>query len=318
MPASFAGSTIHVDKPLSTLATAYVNNELIGLKIVPEIMVEKTSDKFHKRNKANGLRITDQPIVGNLEVPAQIDQGVTQSTFACEDYALQAKVSVRDQGNADAPLNLMQDAALDVASRLRLAQEMRIASLLQTSGNYNSNNVSTLSGADRWDSAGGGDPLGVIDSLRSNVWPAPNGKLVCWMGIEVWNKLKRHPQILGLLNGGATTATPAMVSKMKMAELLEVDELLVGEAWKETANPAAASSVSRVWGKYLGLARVVTAPTSRTLHLASSFAFGPMNAFTWLDEEPGLLGAYHVKLSHSTDELIVADDAGALVVTPIS
>ena len=315
---SYNGSQIHVDGPLSNLATAYTNHELIGLRLAPEVMVEKTSDKFFKRNKENGFAFLGQPVVGNLEVPALIDQGVTLVSFACEDYSLQAKVSQRDQQNADAPLNLMQDAALDVAYQLRLAQEIRIADLLQTSGNYASANTTTLSGSDQWDSAGYGDPLGVIDDLCAEIYPAPNTRLVAWMGLDVWLKLKRHPQILGLVNGGATTNAAAMVTMQKMAELLEVDEVVVGKAYKQTNNPGASASTSRVWGKYFGISRVASSATTRTLHLASSFAFGGMNTFTWYDQEPGLLGAWHVKNSHSTDEKIVADDAGCLIVSPIA
>lgn len=315
---SYNGSQIHVDKPLSTLATAYTNHDLIGLRLAPEVLVEKTSDKFFKRDKGNGFAYLGQPRVGNLEVPALIDQGVTLVSFACEDYSLQSKVSQRDQQNADAPLNLMQDAAIDVAAQLRLAQEIRIADLVQTSGNYASANTTTLSGSDQWNASGGGDPLGVIDDLRSEIYPCVNTRLVAWMGIEVWNILKRHPQILGLVNGGATVGMAAVVMKAKMAELLEVDEVLVGESYKQTNNPGASASTSRVWGKYFGIARVASGPTTRTLHLASSFAFGAMNTFTWFDQEPGLLGAYHVKCSHSTDEKIVADDAGCLIVDAIA
>lgn len=314
---SFVGSQIHVDKPLSNLATAYTNHELIGLRLAPEIMVDKTSDKFFRRDKKNGLAIVGQPKVGNLEVPAQIDQGVNLVTFACEDYSLQAKVSQRDQNNADAPLNLIQDAALDVASRLRLAQEARIAAILEASGSYASANVTTLSGADRWDTSTG-DPLGVIDDMLSAIYPAPGTRLVAWMGTEVWNTIKRHPQILGLLSGGATQSMPAVVMKAKLAELIEVDEVVVGNAWKIATNPGASETATRVWGKNFGIARVASGATTRTLHFMSSFAFGSMNTFTWFDQEPGLLGAYHVKCSHSTDEKVVADDAGCLIATPIS
>lgn len=315
---SFVGSQIHVNRPLGNLATAYTNEELIGLMLAPEIRVEKSADKFFKRNKANAFALVDQPKIGNLEVPPEIDQGVTLADFACEDYGYMARVSQRDQTNADAPLNLMQDAALDLAAQLRLAQEQRIADLLQATGSYASANVTTLSGSDRWDSAGFGDPLGVIDDLCSKIFPAPNTKLIAWMGNEVWLKLKRHPQILGLVNGGATVAEAARISKMKMAELLEVDEVVVGKAWKVATNPSAAVATTRVWGKNFGIARVASGATTRTLHLASSFVFGSVNVMTWFDEAPGLLGAYRVKSTHSTDELIVADDAGCLIATPIS
>lgn len=315
--ASFVGSQIHVDRPLSNFATAYTNNQLIGLPLAPQIIVDHSSDKFFKRNKANVVRY-QSPLLSGLQVPPEIEQGVTVDSFACLDYGYSAKIALRDQVNADVPLNLQQDATMDTMSQLTLAQESRIATLLTTSSLYDSNNVTTLSGSDRWDSASGGDPLGVIDDLRAKVWPGPNTKLKCFMGIEVWNKLKRHPAILDLVKGGATTGVPAVVLKARMAELLEVDEVLVGEAWQIATNPGQTDAATRVWGKYLGLVRVADMPTTRSLHFASSFTFGNVNVMTWIDQAPGLLGAWKMKSTHSTAEKVVASDAGALVVSPIS
>ncbi len=314
---SFNGSTLHVDRPLSNLATAYENHDLIGLQLVPAVPADKASDKFFKRNKANGIRYQD-PKISHLQVPPEIETGVTLDNFNCEDYGLIGRVSIRDSENADAPLNLRQDVTLDLASRLRLAQEVRIASLLTTSGNYNSGNVTTLSGSDRWDSSAGGDPLGVVDTLRAAIWPAPNTKIKVFMGIEVWNKLKRHPQLLSLISGGANSSMPAIILRQKMAELLEVDEVLVGEAWQIATNPGQTDVATRVWGKVFGMVRVANSPSARCLHFASSFTWGPMTVQEFIDEKPGRFGAWTLKNSHSTDEKVVADDAGAIVVTPIS
>ena len=84
------------------------------------------------------------------------------------------------------------------------------------------------------------------------------------MGIEVWNILA-PPADPRPRHGGATVGMAAVVMKAKMAELLEVDEVLVGES-QQTNNPGAAESVSRVWGKHFGIARVASGPTTRTLH----------------------------------------------------
>lgn len=315
---SFVGSQLHFDRPLANFATEYSNHELIGLSLCPEVMVEKKSDKFFKRAKENSVRYQN-PKIGHLQVPPEIEQEVSTDSFVCEDYGFMGKLALDSEANADPPLSLRQDMAADLAARLRLAQEVRIATLLTTSGSYDSGNVQTLTGSDRWDSSGGGDPLAVIDTARASVWPGPRTKLVAFCGIDVWLKLKRHPQILDLVKGGATTSDAAIVSKQKFAELIEVDEFVVGEARQIATNPGQTSASTRVWGKYFGIVRVsMGQPSTRTLHFASSFAFGGLNMQTWIEQAPGLMGAYLAKLTHSTDEKVCVNDAGALVVSPIS
>lgn len=314
---SYAGSTLHVDRPLSNFATAYENHQLIGLMLAPEVAVDKSSDKFFKRNKRNALQY-QSPKISALQIPPQIEQGVSIASFVCEDYGYTATVAERDNQNADLPLNLRQDATMDATALLRIAQEVRIKDLVTTSGNYAAANVQTLTGSDRWDSADKGDPFGVIDAAKASIFPAPNTKLVAFCGESTWRALRRHPQILDTIKGGANIGSPAVATREMFARLIEVDEFVVGEAWDTTTNPGATAVYGRIWPTSFGILRVAAAPSTRTLHFASSFAFGPMQVSAEFEMMPGLLGAWTFKVAHSTDEVVVADDAGALIVSPIS
>jgi hypothetical protein len=314
---SYTSSTLHVDRPLSNFATAYENHKLIGTLLCPEISVEKSSDKFFKRNKRDAFQYQN-PKISGLQVPPEIEQGATLVSFACEDYGYTARVAERDNQNADLPLNLRQDATMAATEQLRLAQEVRIKDLLTTSGNYASANVQTLSGSDCWDSASGGDPFAVIDAAKAGIFRGQNTKLVAFCGEETWRVLRRHPQILDTIKGGATTGMPAVAMKQNFAQMIEVDEFVVGEAWHTTTNPGATASYSRIWPVSFGIVAVATHPTPRCLHFASSFAYGPLEVSAEFQMLPGLKGAWVFKVAHSTDEVVVADDAGALIVTPIN
>jgi hypothetical protein len=73
---SYSGSQVHVDRPLSTFATTYENHDLIGLRLCPEVNVDKPSDKFFQRSKRNALQYVNAKI-GSLEVPPEIESGVS-------------------------------------------------------------------------------------------------------------------------------------------------------------------------------------------------------------------------------------------------
>ena len=115
--------------------------------------------------------------------------------------------------------------------------------LLTTSGNYASDNIQTLSGSDRWDASGGGDPFGVIDAAKASIFHAPNTKLVAFCGSSTWLKLKRHQAVLDTIKGGANVGMPSVATKQAFAQLIECDEFVVGEAWSTSTNPGNATAV---------------------------------------------------------------------------
>jgi hypothetical protein len=177
----------------------------------------------------------------------------------------------------------------------------------------------TLAGSDQWNSATGGDPLGVIDEYRAKVWPAPNTKLIAFCDITTWLVLKRHPQVVDTIKGGATSGMPSVVARQKFAEIIECDEFLVGEAYHTTTNPGATASYSRIWPEGFGMVRVANGmPTTRSLHFASSMSWGGVRVSSWFEPGPGLSGAYKFKCTQSTDEKVVANDAGMFIADPLA
>ncbi len=316
---SYQNTTLHVDRPLSTLATAYENRTLIGLMLAPEIKAEKPSDKYYQYNKANKLQVLD-PKVSSLQMPADIHQDATLANFSCEDYALSASVAQRDEDASDLPMSLRTSASLNVTALLRLAQEARIKDVLTTSGNYLAANVQTLAGADRWDN-GGGDPFGVLDTAKDAIFRGPNTKLVAFCGKATWKVLRRHPQILDTIKGGATLGDPAIATREAFARMLEVDEFYVGDAIGTTSNPgvAEASKVyAQIWPKSFGIVAVAASPSTESLHFASTFAWQGMEVSVEFLPMLGKSGAWKFKVAHSTDEVVVCNEAGSLIVTPIA
>ncbi len=319
----YQGATVHVDRPLSQFALAYENHELIADKVLPVVLSAKKSDSYFIRDRDNQIRAAD-PKIGLLDVPPEVEGGITTATFTCQNYGYTAKTAIETERNADVPLNVRQDAAMDCMAQLMLAREVRAASTLTTSGNYDSGNVQTLSGAAQWNAAtGSGDPFGVIETARASVWPAPNSRKVMGCGYEVWKQMKNHPALLDRLKYGGSSMDPAKSLRAKIAELFEVDEFVVGEAWKNAANPGAADSVARVWGKSLFIVAVPNYPSPRAMGFAQTFRWtepgpGGIAVTSWFEPGPGLLGVQKHKITHSDVEKVVAAEAGALVASAVA
>jgi len=309
-------SPVHVDRPLSQYVLTYENKQLIADKLAPVVLVDNQSDSYFVKPKGNAMKYVGQPTIGLTSDIPEVESGFTLAKFATQDYGFLSKVALSLDANADAPLNLRQDAAMDAAALLWLAREVRVASLLTTTANYAAANSTTV--GSKWD-IDANDPIVQIEAMRANLFPSPNGRLVAFMGYAVWAAVKNNAKVLSRVNGGATTGSPAQVSRQKFAELIEVDEVVVGEAYAIDANGAQ----TRVWGKDFGMVYVANSPSTRAMTFSQTFRWnkpgpGGIAASRWIDPSKGIMGVERSKIAHSDAEVIAASDAGILMKAAVS
>lgn len=317
---SFVHTAPHTNKVLSSLATEYAPKGFIGRQLLTNVPTNgEKSGTFRKRDKAMLLREMNVEI-GDTGLPHEVEAGYSSGSFACENYAASGKVPVTLSSQADIPINLKMDAVKVAKMRIMLAQERRISDLFQTTSNYASTNYTTLTGTDQWSdvTSGDSDPIGDIDTYKSTIYASPDAKMVGWMGYDVWLKLKEHPQILERVKFGGSSAQPGMVTKQALAELLGLDDLLVGEVRSTQSNPGATATYARMWGKNFGICAVEPGQSTMFLGFAGLFVFQEPQVTEFFDGRPGLQGIYELKVAESCDEVVVANDAACLIVNAVA
>ena len=68
---------------------------------------------------------------------------------------------------------------------------------------------------------------------------------------KVWTALRQHPKIVEAVAAtGAGDQASGIVMKEAVAELFEVDRVLVGMAWYQSAKRGQADAFARLWGKH--------------------------------------------------------------------
>lgn len=134
----------------------------------------------------------------------------------------------------------------------------------------------------------------------------PN-KLV--IGQLAWTQLRMHPKLVQAIGHSAQTAGYA--SLQQIAELLELQEIIVGRSFYNTAKKGQTPVYARAWGKHCSL-----------LHIDSLAAQLGQPTFGWTAQwgtkiagvipEPkaGLRGGERVRSGESVKEVIVSQDAG--------
>lgn len=300
--------TIHVDASLSNLSVQYKNEDYIGLQVMPVLTVEKLGGKYFKYGKNNFLSLPDAS-VGSRSTPNEISTSRSSESYSTDPYALKDFVSDDDIMASDIPLNLMAESVAAVNDQHDLAEELRIATIVQTAANY-SGNTTTLSGSSQWDE-GTSNPVKNIQDALAAIWMG-NGstKLVATTSLDVFNVLSRHPAILDLFKyTGKGLATADMI-----AGFFGIDQLLVGKARKPTANEGQTQTYGRVWGNHFSINRVATSPSTRIACFGMTFRAGQKKTFSWYDQNPGVGGGFWNKVGFHESHELIAGDTGFLLV----
>lgn len=298
----------HVDAALSTFATAYSNTGFLADRLCPIVPVEKRSDRFFTRSRRDVSQIVNDAI-GPKGAANTASYDVSTDNYSVEDRALKDYVTDSLIRNADAPLDPRELAVQNIMQRLMLAREYRVATLLTTGGNYAAANTS--SPANVWSDATDGDPVGDINTAIATIaYSGDESSLVAWCSREVWNTLRKHPQLLALK--GTTTG---QVSRAEFAEYFELSELLVSDVRRDTANPGQTASYSRLWGtSSFGIVRVPSVLQGADISaFAVTFRMQPgMTVRRWDEPGIGIGGSEAVQVEFSDDEKAVQNDLGYL------
>lgn len=315
----FGPSNVHVDRPLTNLATGYENRELIGLRVMPSIPTTNRSGKYWELDPNAFFKVGQSNMASPRSKPNEVSMsGSFSGQFAVEDYGLCDFVTWDEQNNADTPIQPRSDATEIVTNMLALAQEIRIANIVFASGSYGSN-VETLAGGDRWD-VDTSDPvkkiLAKIDAMRLKPTHAV-------MGRAVLKSMIVHPRIKEYILGRAATSTgavPLAVTLQLLADLFGLREVLVGDAQYNSANEGATATLANIWGNHFALLRVEPRPSPRrTQTFGYSMSYLPRQVEVIPDRMPGLNGGDWIKVTEAIDEVVVGGQyAGYLLRSVVS
>ena len=308
------GRGIHVDKHLTNVAINYRPQGFIGADIFPTVPVAKQTDMIKTYNQGDLFRREN-----TLRSPAaeahQISYQVSSTSYACQNYALKMPVTIEDRANADAAFirDLEQGRTMRIMDALSVDWEVRIASQAT-----NTSNVGTSAAVgSSWTDLSNSDPLGdtwaMIDNVENMTGYRPN-RIV--YGGEAFKYAARNANIIDKVNPSGNNGGGMSATTGQLAQLLQVDEVLVGNTFYNTAGEGQAATLARAWGDSV---LVYYAPDRPSLDVPS-FGYSlrwqapgipnmtverhPFNPLTKVDE---------IEVGYYQDEVITASTLGALV-----
>ncbi len=307
-----SASTILHTYTLQNLSVQYQNDAFIGTRLMPIVNINgRLAASYYSYGKRDRLAYPDDTMADRANAN-ELNRTRTLANIALTPRALREYVDQMTMNNPEQPLNELVEASSNVLNGIAFKQEQRIAGVVAAAASYGSN-TTAIAAADRWDV--GGDPVADIISMGPNIWNgvAGNSKRVGFMSLNVWNVLRKHPRVLDLFKFNGSS--PGIASTDMLKGWFDMDELLIGSAWQDTANEGQAVAVSRsLWPDVFGIVTVSESPTLRSVQWGATFQDrAAAEVDTTYAPERGIDGGWYARAKVSDVSAIIAADAGFLL-----
>lgn len=301
-----------VNPTLSGIAVAYKNEEMIADQVLPRVAPVGTKEfKYTLFPKGDPFTVPNT-LVGRRGRPNVVEFGGTETTAMTADYGLEDEIPQDDIDQAAAARALNPDlatpqahAAEMVSDLLVLDREVRTAGLVFNPATYDAGGKVQLAGAAQWSHPDSDPARAIQDALDAMVMRAN----ILTLGQATWSAIRRHPKVVKAIN--RNDGDSGLVSRQALADLLELEEIIIGRAWVNTGKPGQTEALVRTWGKHAALTRRnKLADRKRGVTFGYTVPYGARTAWEKPDHDIGLRGGVRVRVGESVKELITCPDAG--------
>jgi hypothetical protein len=298
-----AQSPYPIDPDLTAIAVAYENKMHIADKVAPRIRVGKQEFKYLKYDDFLNFDIPDT-LVGRKGMVNTVEMGGSEVTDSTKDHGLQDGVPQSDIDNKDQRYDPVTDMGMFLRSQIALAREKRVADLVFNQASYLAGLKATLAPGNQFSEVAV-NPIPVI-AAAMDLPLSPVNKMV--FGRPAWTKFRANPFIVKACLGNAGDA--GLVTRQQVADLFEVDEVIVGESRGNAARKGQAGVQYRLWGKHIALIHQPEISTRETAGFTSTFQWGDFVGMQWPDRNIGLEGGQMIRIGERVKERVVAAQSG--------
>lgn len=297
--------------PVQTgIALAYKNLTLIADMVMPRVNVATKEFKYQKYDKAERFTVPNT-LVGRKGAPSEMEFGATEEAAFVKDYGLDSVIPNDDIIQAAAggtnynPINHTTEVLTDL---ILLDREKRVADIVFDADSYNSSYKTDVSGTatDQWSDYTNSEPRDQILEALDEPIMRPN---IFVINQNVWRVLRQHPQIVSSILGNS--GKQGTITRQQLADLLEVEEVIVGQGFINIAKPNQAPVMTRVWGNHGALLyRNRLANTQMGATFGFTAQYQGRIAGQMAEQKVGLRGGVRVRVGESVKELVIAKDLG--------
>jgi hypothetical protein len=227
----------HKDAALTNISIGYRNSNYIADRVFPMVPVAKMSDYYFKflkgawfRNEARVRQAGSAAVRGGYPL--------TSAQYVCSEYAFAHPVPLDLLNNADSVLRPLETGVQFALDKVMLAKEKIVSDLVTNTSNWTTTN----------DAEGGWaastntfitDVETGKEAIRKLIGRYPN---VMVMDAKTFKAVKQCDDVVDRIKYTGTAGNPAAVTTKTIAQLFELDEVLVGTALYSSAEEIGAGT----------------------------------------------------------------------------
>jgi len=319
MPAGVHG-TVQVDRLLTTLSVSLADDSknFIGPLVAPTVLMDNPGGPYPFFGREEFKLGADDDYVADRGEAKTYEPSMSTDTYTTKGHAEKVILTVAEQRRAQKPFEVLITPRLaEVVRRQKRRHEIKVATLLQTAGNYHANNqidIDALANR-RWDETAA-TPLVDIETaiaqIELSIGEPPTHMI---MPRLVYNAFRNVAAVRAAIKGDKGGA----IDKPAIADYFGLKAVLVGGGAVDSAKKGQAAVRGRIWnGKHCMLIYVTESPGRKVATTAYTFVWNAIEGAQdgrvvtrWFEPNLGPLGADVARVANYHDVKAVGVDAPA-------
>lgn len=320
----------HVNSALTAISVAYVQDQsrFVADRVFPIVSVTKQSDRYYTYDRGDFNRDAMELRAPGTESAGSGYRLDNTPTYYCNQYSLHKDVPDQVIANSDAVLNPLRDATEFLTQKGLLRREKAFSSNYM--GAVWTSNFSGVASGNSWAATtvlqwndANSTPVEDIRKASTIVLERtgfqPNTLVI---GKPVYDSLADHPDIVDRIKYGQTPGSPAVVTKLALAALFDVERVEVMSAIENTANEGVTATHSFIGGKKALL--VYSAPNPGLMTPSGGYTFVWSGLFGGPQGQRirsfrmEALSALRVEIDTCFDQKLIAADLGFYIATAVA
>lgn len=211
---------VHIPSILPAFAGGYSLEGGVADKLAPPVLVPKTSDYYPIWDARNAFAEADDTTAGPGGAIPEVGFTLSKTQFSTVNHVVGAFVPTEVEANADGAIKVQMTAIRTVMDKLTISRERRVANLLGTSTNWDSNNRVSLSSGQKWNGGASSDPVAnLLHILEVSAQPVT----AVYMNRRVYNAFMTNAQVQKYItfkpSVGGLPSPEQMTDSMALARL---------------------------------------------------------------------------------------------------
>lgn len=233
----------HVNRPLTNMSVGFeqdLERFFVAAKVFPAVPVAKQSDVYYiyDRDDWHRLEAKERPLSAET---AGGGYRLETDTYNAKVFGIHRDIDDRERANEDnPPLSGDRDSTRYLTEQMWLLRETLWATAFFSTGKWTGSTTATdIVPGTKWDASGSTpitDLRTQIRSVHAKTGRRPN-KLT--LAQDVWDAIQDNADFIARISVNTTR----VVTRELLAQLLELDEVLVGGAINVTSQEGAAATV---------------------------------------------------------------------------